>query len=199
MPISFAVYQMRNAQAHDLIVSLYTDLNDPDAFCSGYVEQVNAKHVLLAALTPWGHRDGWLLWRVHDVRQVYTGDEYETRLDLLVKLHDETRAPLLPKPASPDADLAHWLLDWAKCERRTISLLTADDTFTGRVTALDDLRVTMNSFDFFGRVLSAPTVMPLRDVESVTVDTEEERMYDLLHSASDKTEHIPGWRDKEPT
>ncbi|GHU73880.1 hypothetical protein AGMMS49992_13830 [Clostridia bacterium] len=202
MPISFAVYQMRNAQQHDLIVSLYTDLNDPDAFCSGYIEQVNPRHVLLAALTPWGFRDGWLLWRVSDVQQVYTGDEYETRLELLVKLHNQDHEPMIPQPTTRETDLSHWLLEWARREQRTVSLLTADETYTGRIVALDDLRVTMDAFDFFGRVMRQPTVLPLRDVESVTLDTEEERMYDLLFEASDTTEPPPpSWwnSDKEPT
>ncbi|MDR1600625.1 MAG: hypothetical protein LBS11_12275 [Oscillospiraceae bacterium] len=199
MPISFVVYQMRSAMEHDLVVSLYTDTNDPDAFCSGYIEQVNAKHVLLSALTPWGHRDGWLLWRVGDVQQVYTGDEEETRLELLARLYGEDRAPLLPRPASPDADLLRWALDWARREQRTVSLLTAGETYTGRIKLRDDLRVTMEAFDFFGRPQRQPAVMPLRDVESVSIGTEYERMYDFLSASQDKIDLPQAWWNKEPT
>jgi len=184
MPISFTVYQMRKARELDLIVSLYTDLNDPIAFCSGYIEQVNARHVLLAALTPWGFRDGWLLWRVEDVHHVFTTDEYETRLELLVKLHEQKHTPLTQGPDSTDDDLAIWLMNWARREKRTVSILTAKETYTGRIVALDDLRVTMEVFYFFGRVMRQPTVVLMRDVESVTVDTEEEKMYDLLCASS---------------
>lgn len=199
MPISFVVYQMRSAMEHDLVVSLYTDMNDPDAYCSGYIEQVNAKHVLLSALTPWGHRDGWLLWRVSDVQQVYMGDEEETRLELLARLYGEDRAPLTHKPASPESDLSHWVLDWAKRERRTISLLTSSRTYTGRVKARDDLRVTLDAFDFFGRIQQPPVVRPLREVESISIGTEYERMYDFLHASRDKIDLPQTWWNKEPT
>ncbi|MDR1569605.1 MAG: hypothetical protein LBS72_03845 [Oscillospiraceae bacterium] len=183
MPISFAVYQLRIAQEHDMIASLYTDLSDPDAFCSGFIEQVNSRHVLLAALTPWGFRDGWLLWRVADVRQVFTGDEYEARLEMLTKLRGETHTPLISEPPPPDADLLRWLLDWAREQAVTISILTSDESYTGRVILADDLRVTMETFDFFGVKNHRATVLLMRDVESVMIGTEEEKMYDLLSAS----------------
>jgi len=185
MPISFAVYQMRHALEHDLITSIYTSINDPDAFCSGYVEQVNERYVLLAALTPWGYRDGWLLWRVENIHQVVTGTEYEIRLEQLVKLNEQEHAPLMQEHGQPEADLAHGLLDWAQREKRTVSILTAEETHTGRIVAMDDLQVSMEAFDFFGRVIHQPVIVLMRDVETVTVDTEEERMYDKLYASSE--------------
>lgn len=183
MPISFAVYQMKNAMEHKMIASLYTDMNDPEAFCSGYIEQVNARHVLFAALTPWGFRDGWLLWRVCDVRQVFTGDEYETRLEMLMKIRGQTAVPLTSAHPPGGADLLHWLLDWALDEKRTITILTHDDNYTGRVTAVDDLRVTMETFGFFGELNTEPLQTPLRNIESIMIGTEEEKMYDLLSAS----------------
>ena len=50
---------------------------------------------------------------------------------------------------------------------------------TGRVTDLNDLRVTLRLMDFFGRPAEEETI-PLRDVEVLSIDTEEERMYELL-------------------
>jgi hypothetical protein len=93
----------------------------------------------------------------------------------------------------------HHVLSWVKREQRTVSLLTSEETYTGRVKALDDLRVTVEAFDFFGRPTGQPTALPLRDVESLTIGTEEESMYDLLNASADKTEHLYSWRDNQPT
>jgi hypothetical protein len=198
MPISFAVYQMRIAQEHDMIASLYTDLNDPDAFCSGYIECVSAKYVLLAALTPWGYRDGWLLWRVCDVQQVFTGDEYEARLEMLVKLRGESRKQLLeiPKPLiglGAAVDILRELLSRAMKEKMTVTVMLATETYTGKIIALDDLRVSVDSFDFFGVKDNHASLIPLRDIEQVMVGTEEEKMFDLLsaHAAENDDGHIP--------
>ena len=185
MAIHFTVYQLRLAMEHQMIASLYTDMNDPDAFCTGYVEQVNARHVLLAALTPWGMRDGWLLWRTADVQQVFCGDEFETRLELLTQLRRQTHLPFASGPENPmETDLLQWLLNQAMATEQTVSLVGPEDTYTGKIAAVDDLRVAIKALDFFGRPMLQPVVLPLRDIQSATVDTEEERMYDLLCAAA---------------
>jgi len=176
---------MRIAQEHNLISSLYTDLNDPDAFCSGYIECVTAKHVLLAALTPWGYRDGWLLWRVNDVLQVFTGDEYEARLELLVKLRGVEHVPLFANPMPQTADLLQSLLRYAFDMQQTVSVLTASETYTGKLRALDDLRASIDAYGFFGENEDETTLIPLRDIEQVMLGTEEEKMFDILHAAGD--------------
>ena len=199
MPISFAVYQMRIAHEHNMIASLYTDLNDPDAFCSGYIECVTSKHVLFAALTPWGYRDGWLLWRVGDVQQVFTGDEYEARLEILVNLREVKHTPLFSEAVPPNADLLRMFLRRALNENLTISILTADETYTGKPRALDDLRVSIDAYDFFGVKEAEMTQIPLRDIEQVMLGTEEEKMFDMLHSANDAAQQAQRHSDGEIT
>ncbi|MDR2505065.1 MAG: hypothetical protein LBD16_03050 [Oscillospiraceae bacterium] len=198
MPISFAVYQMRIAQEHDMIASIYTDLNDPDAFCSGYIECVTSKHVLLAALTPWGYRDGWLLWRVTDVQQVFTGDEYEARLEILAKLRNVSRDKLLDLSHAASAskgavDVLHEMLSHAMNERKTVTVIVGAETYTGKIIAMDDLRVSIDSFDFFGTRDNHATLIPLRDIEQVMLGTEEEKMFDLLAANAAKLSdgHLP--------
>lgn len=180
---------MRVACDHGMIASLYTDLNDPDAFVSGYIEAVTNRHVLLSALTPWGIKDGWLLWRVADVLQVFTGDEYEARLELLTKLRGVKHEPLFESPPA-DADLLAYTLKYALENGITISVMTNNDTYSGRVLTLDDLRMSFDAVDFFGTSQRQPTILPVRDIKSVMIATEEEKMLDLLATAPEVGEIV---------
>ena len=50
----YMVYLLRILAAQGALASIYTDPNDPDGFCAGFVEAVDANHVLMCDLTPWG-------------------------------------------------------------------------------------------------------------------------------------------------
>ena len=57
--------------------------------------------------------------------------------------------------------------------------MTAEDTFTGTVVQVDDLRATLDLLDFFGEP-DVRTQFALRDIQLVGYDTSEERMFKKL-------------------
>ena len=60
-----------------------------------------------------------------------------------------------------------------------VSILTAEDTYTGKVLHLDDLRANVEVLDFFGAP-DGQRQFPLRDMQVVALDTQEERMFRRL-------------------
>lgn len=179
MSNKYSFYQLRMACQQHMIASLYTEPEDPDAYNAGYVEAVTPRHVLLWNVTPWGERDGWLLRRTEDVMQVFMGDDYEIRLQMLLEMNGVVYEPLLEAPAAAEDDLLRVFLQHAQAGGHIISILTAEDTYTGTLSHLDDLRATLSVLDFFGEP-EGERQFPLREMQVVALDTQEERMFKRL-------------------
>lgn len=180
MANKYSYYQLRIACQQHMMASLYTEPDDPDAFNAGYVEAVTPRHVLLWAVTPWGQFDGWCLRRTEDVLQVFMGDDFEIRLQMLLQMEDAQYAPLLTPAPQAEEDLLQRVLQLAAAEQRIVSVVTGEDTYTGWVRHLDDLRASIEVLDFFGAP-DGERQFPLREMQVVTVDTQEERMYKRLN------------------
>lgn len=179
MANKYSYYQLRVACQQHMIASLYVEPDDPDAFNAGYVEAVTPRHVLLWMVTPWGQPDGWMLRRTEDVLQVFMGDDYEVRLQMLLEMQGYADELLFSPPAGEEDDLLIRLLQLALDRAEIVSIMTEEDTYTGKVVHLDDLRATLDLFDFFGAV-EARRQFPLRDITMVALGTSEEKMFRRL-------------------
>ena len=88
--------------------------------------------------------------------------------------------PLLPEGLPPETDWMRAVLELAIHERRLVSLFTATETFTAKPLQVDDLRVTVRALDLFGQPEPEDESVALRDIEALSIGTEEELMYDIL-------------------
>lgn len=175
----YIIYLLRMLVREHAIASLYAEPQDPEGFTYVYVEQVTPRHVLLAAITPWGKLDGWWIRRTADIFQVLCGEEYEQRLAFLMAYHDQVHCPLLPAPPAEDADLMRVVLAYAIDRGQIVTLMTAEESFAAQPIQVDDLRLTLRALDLFGKA-GEEEVLPLRDIEALSLGTEEEKMYDIL-------------------
>ncbi|MCL2811863.1 MAG: hypothetical protein FWD25_08240 [Clostridia bacterium] len=181
----YIVYLMRMIAEQGAIASLYCDAEDAESYQGAYIEQVNMRHAVIAAITPWGKLDGWWVRRTGDIQQALCGEEQELRLNFLLRFHNQRHAPLLPEGLPPDTDWMRAVLELAIQERRLVSLFTATETFTARPLQVDDLRVTVRALDLFGQPEPEDESFALRDIEALSIGTEEEAMYEILG------EHFP--------
>ena len=177
----YMVYLLRILAAQGALASIYTDPNDPDGFCAGFVEAVDANHVLMCDLTPWGQIDGWRVRRNSDVIQVLSGEEYEQRLAMLLSYHKQHHRPFFTDYAAEDTDLLRSVLLECKARREIISIIIGNEMITGRVLEANGLRVKIRLLDFFGREAEEETVT-LREIEILEIDTQEEKMYGILET-----------------
>lgn len=176
----YIVYLMRMIAEQGAIASLYCDLNDPENYQGAFIEQVNMRHVLIAAITPWGKLDGWWVRRTGDIQQALCGEEQEVRLNFLLHYHQQKHMPLLPPEEPPETDWLRAVLELAIREGRLVSLFTATETFTAHPLQVDDLRVTVRVMDIFGKPEAEDETFALREIEALSIGTEEEHMYDIL-------------------
>ena len=177
----YMVYLLRILAAQGALASIYTDPNDPDGFCAGFVEAVDANHVLMCDLTPWGQIDGWRVRRNSDVIQVLSGEEYEQRLAMLMAHHKERHRCFFTDYPAEDTDLLLSVLLECKVRREIISIIIGNEMITGRVLEANGLRVKIRLLDFFGREAEEETIT-LREIEILEIDTQEEKMYGILET-----------------
>ena len=178
----YIVYLLRMIAEQGAVCSLYCDPNDPENYQGAFIEQVNARHLLIAAITPWGKLDGWWVRRTGDILQVLCGEEQEMRLNFLMRYHHQEQTSLLDPAPAEETDWMRAVLEHALREQMLVSLFTATETFTAEPVQVDDLRVTVRVLDLLGQPGPDEEVFPLRDIEALSIGTEEERMYDILRA-----------------
>ena len=71
-------------------------------------------------------------------------------------------------------------LELAIREEWLVSLFTATETFTCKPLQVDDLRVTVRVLNLLGQAEENDEMFALRDIEALSIGTEEERMYEIL-------------------
>ena len=175
----YMIYLLRILAAQGALASIYTDPNDPEGFSAGFVEAVDATHVLMCDLTPWGQIDGWRVRRNSDVIQVLSGEEYEQRLAMLLSYHKQRHRPFFTDYPAEDTDLLLSVLLACREREEIVSVIIGSEMITGRVVEANGLRVRIRLLDFFGRP-AEEEVITLREIEILEIGTQEESMYAVL-------------------
>ena len=175
----YMIYLLRILAAQGALASLYTDPNDPEGFCAGFVEAVDGSHVLSCDLTPWGQIDGWRVRRNSDVLNILSGEEYEARLAMLLAHHKQYHKQFFTEAPAEDTDLLLSVLLACKEKKKVVSVIIGNEMITGYVLEANGLRTKIRLLDFFGRLAEEETVT-LREIEILQIDTQEEKMYAVL-------------------
>ena len=175
----YMIYLLRILAAQGALASIYTDPDDPEGFSAGFVEAVDATHVLMCDLTPWGQIDGWRVRRNSDVIQVLSGEEYEQRLAMLLSYHKQRHRPFFTDYPAEDTDLLLSVLLACKTREAIVSVVMGSEMITGRVLEANGLRARIRVLDFFGRP-AEEEVVTLREIEILEIGTQEESMYAVL-------------------
>ena len=170
-------YQLKLNAAMNMLVSVYVDPEFPDDYIPGFVRAVSHRQVLLSTVSPYGQYDGYLAVRLAAILTVLSEDDVAKRLKMLLAIHGEH--PPAPIPVQDEEDLIHALCREAKARNAVIMLMTANGDFVGFIDDLNDIRVTLNTLDYFGRPIETVSIV-LRDVDLASLDGDEERMMKLL-------------------
>lgn len=177
----FFGYQLRLYKEMGVLSSLFIDPQNPDDFIAGFVEAINQRQVMIRSVSPFGRYDGHIVVRIADVDMVIGEDDYALRLRRLIDARGETPADSVE--AEENEDLIHALCRKAMAEDAVMTLWLNDDVeHVGRVTELNDMRVTIGELDYFGRD-PRPATFTLREVEMASIGSEDDKMYQLLSDA----------------
>lgn len=80
---------LKRSHEESLMVSVYSDRNEPEGFSAGFIDSLSAEQFVLKHVTPEGIQDGYIIRRTEDVFRVDAGGEYERRLELLYTLQKQ--------------------------------------------------------------------------------------------------------------
>ena len=170
-------YQLRAMMNNNVISSLFSDPENPDDFIAGYLRRVNARQTLVEAVSPYGRFDGWFVLKNSCINEALYDAVYAERLEILLKLNN-AQPDSMPLPEQEE-DYMRFVLSWAKEHKRVVTVWTHEDAFTGFVDEVDDLRLTVGVLDFMGKN-PMPVQFALRDLELMSVGSEEEHMFEQL-------------------
>jgi len=176
----FNGYQLKLNAAFGSLVSIYVDPDYPDDFIPGFVCALNSRQVLLGAVSTYGRYDGLLSVRLSSILMVLSEDDLALRLRRILQIDGFT--PPDPIDVEPDEDLVHALCRAAHKRSQVITLLTPHGDCAGFVTALDDMRATVQTLDYFGQPAEVASVR-IRDVDMASLGAEEEQMLQKLYEA----------------
>lgn len=177
--LGLTAYQLRALMNEGVIASIFTDDENPDDFIAGYIRMVSTRETMVESVSPYGLHDGWYVIRNTCINELAYDALYSDRLELLMKLNPSPKL-IMGMPDSEE-DYTRHALTWAKEHGRVVTVWTHSDSLIGFVSSADDLRVTIDVLDFMGRN-PVPATVNTRDIELLSVGSEEERMYESLNS-----------------
>ena len=175
--LALTAYRLRQLMSENVIASLFTDSENPDDFIAGYVRRVSPLEAVVESISPYGLHDGCYIMRNACVNEAVCDIVYAERLELLMKLNPSPPFGM-PMPGE-DVDYLRFSLDWAKENQRVVTVWTHTDSYIGFVERADDLRATIGVLDFMGRD-PVPMQILMKDIELISLGSEEERMYETL-------------------
>lgn len=174
----FYIYQLRMFKELGVLTSLFIDPQNPDDFVVGFVEAVNNRQVMLRSVSPFGKFDGFIVTRLSDIDLIMGEDDYSLRLSRLLRARGEEPADTIE--IEENEDLIHAVCKKGMKEDQVVTLWLQDNAeHVGRVTHLDDMRVTIGELDYFGRDPRLLT-LTLREVTMASIGSEDDNIYQLL-------------------
>ncbi len=186
---TYDLYELHQAAENGKIVSVYTDSQYPEEFETGVVEEMDGNHFLLHAVNPWGLEDGWRLKRNRDLRETYCSDDYEIRMSYLMQYKNTSLSPLLMDKS--EDSLQNQVLQMCRKTQELITVIDRENMITGRIQDVSDLILSMKCLDFYGFPAGEQSFL-LRDIQTIQLRSEEERMYLMLEEkAKEQMEKQP--------
>ncbi len=174
----FYVYQLRMFKDLGVLTSLFIDPQNPDDFVAGFVEAVNGRQVMLRSVSPFGKYDGFIVTRLSDIDLIMGEDDYSLRLSRLLRARGEEAADSID--VEENEDLIHAVCRKGVKDDAVVTLWLNDNAeHVGRVTHLDDMRVTIGELDYFGRD-PRPLTLTLREITMASIGSEDDNIYQLL-------------------
>ena len=175
--VGYYRYQLELYQKLGVLCSLFVDPENPDDFVAGYVGWTNGRQAAIHAVSPVGKFDGILAVKLSEVCSMMGEDDYSERLRRLLVLR--RAVPTEEMDVEPGEDLVHAMCRKVMAEERVITLWVGEREYVGRVSDLNDMRVTLDTLDFFGQN-PEPVTLTLPEIDMASLGAEDDEMFQIL-------------------
>lgn len=153
-------------------IELYADKNDLSKFIFGKIVSRNSFYIIISAVTPNGHYDGFVLKRIEDIIKICRNTKYKEKL--LCKI-DESKIKKFDN--SKTENLIAELLSFAKDNNLIASIEILESGYNeaiGLINEICDNYVSIKHIAFNGE-FDGITYLNTKDITQISVDSEEER------------------------
>lgn len=164
-------------QGHEL-VELYKGQENPSRFIAGYIYGVDGDHVLIAAISPAGTYDGYILVKKTEIFQISHQTRYLKRLEQLANakrtVHDSA--------FMVEGVLLRGLLAMAKQKQCVLSMSAYDsgkDDVICTVEEMDDAFVKCHCYSEYGEK-EGISILEIGGITQIACDTEDEQYIPML-------------------
>lgn len=163
------------------IANFYFDSENTDNFRTGYVCSYNDDLIVIAHISTRGLYDGFMLYKMQDLFQLETDDEYSKKIKRLYGLKKQKH----PEFPTENNDPLRTLLTFAKEKNFIVSLCLEDSYVCGYVNDFDDVHICIDVIDDYGRADGSAEVAII-EVQRIYCDSYPEQDAKLLHEAGNR-------------
>lgn len=162
------------------IASFYTDEDDTSKFMVGYVMDYNDKYFIVAAISPQGLYDGFVLKKTESIFRINMDSIYEKKILSLSKYHKIIYEEISFK----EDNLILGLLSFAKIKNYVVSIELLNSGYydiQGYVEVVDNDGCKIKQITEYGE-LDGICFVTLSDITQISCNSEDEINLKILNS-----------------
>ena len=140
---------LKKSKGNNEIVSLFTELNEPDNFWAGFVGRISDEFIMLNGVCSRGRYEWFRINKISDIYKIEFGGKYQEKLEKLYLLQNQNHKPV----TKLSEDLISDLLIFAKENKLIATIQIRDsgyDDIIGYIEDLTDETVKIKLLDEFG-------------------------------------------------
>ena len=160
----------------DMLVSIYSDTDEPDSFTLGYLLEIDNDNILLNMIDSFGEENGFCIINLDDIF-VFDGDKmYAEKMQKLFLIKKQKREYIEDKNGSP-------MLDFLKyaCENRLLIEVNEDDNYMGRIVSFSDDTLVLDLTDHYGNDMGT-AVMDMNNINILKCQNRYLKDLELLYN-----------------
>lgn len=174
---------LKRSHEESLMVSVYSDRNEPEAFSAGFIDALSAGQFVMKHVTPEGIQDGYIIRRTEDVFRVDVGGEYERRLELLYTLQKQRHEDFITGSVEQASNLFKESPEIAQRRNAVVTVCIdeteSQDEIKGFVKSVNSGGVTISRISHDGSDDGESTFFS-DDIVKINCDTADEKILKLL-------------------
>lgn len=157
------------------------DADNTDKFKTGYVCAYNDEYIIIAHMSKRGLYDGFVLYKMQDLFQIDTDNEYSRKIHRLYDLKNQ-KHPDFPEP---NGDPLKTLLNFASEKKYVVSLCLEDSYVCGYINDFDDIHINVDVIDDYGKA-DGSTVVKISEIKNIFCDSYLEQDVKILYEAKNR-------------
>lgn len=165
------------------IASFYTNEYNTSRFNVGYIVEFTDEHFLVAAISPYGKYDGFVLLEVGGILRINTDSLYEEKIEKLTKHYNTVHECI----SIDEGSLVSGLIQYACAQNYIVSLELLNSgvyDVQGYVKDVTDEGCIIKQITEYGEE-DGTTFVLLSDITKVSCNSEDEIMLKILNSSAE--------------